>query len=172
MPSLWPQLQVAQACFWSKSKRTLFDFGLFIEDMFPDFRIKLLCFHFIWVFFFILGGRIVMTCFCRWNQFDFLSHYAFSPKSLRFSSTWSIPCLSIVLRPFLDKRSFTNLFWLSTQILCVWRFGRNFLLVLLWAWDTLFPLFVFLPVTWHTLAIFVSPRRYWFIFNSGRLLYQ
>ncbi len=150
----------------------LFDFCFFVEDMLPDFRIKLLCFHFIWVFFFIFRGRVVMTRFCRWDQLNFFSHYALSPKSLRFSSTWSMPCLSMVLRPFLDKRSFMNLFWLSTQILCVWRFGRNFLLVLLWAWETLFPLFVFLPVTWHTLAIFVSPLRYWFIFNSGRLLYQ
>ena len=47
----------------------------------------------------------------------------------------------------------TQRFSLSTQNLRFCRFGRNLRLVLLLAWDTLFPTMGFLPVTMHTRAI-------------------
>src|SRR5690606_27859708 len=71
----------------------------------------------------------------------------------RSASTASIPFLSIRRRAAPETRRRTQRFSLSTQKRRYCRFGRNRRLVLLLAWDTLFPTMGFLPVTSHTRAM-------------------
>jgi hypothetical protein len=58
-----------------------------------------------------------------------------------------MPFLSMVRRPALDTRRLTQRFSVSTQKRRYCRFGRKRRLVLLLAWDTLFPTIGALPVT-------------------------
>src|SRR6185312_2096351 len=64
-----------------------------------------------------------------------------------------MPFLSIKRRPAFEMRRRTQRFSLSTQKRRYCRFGRNRRLVLLLAWDTLFPTIGPLPVTSHTRAM-------------------
>src|SRR5438270_7630917 len=64
-----------------------------------------------------------------------------------------MPFLSIRRRPALEMRRRTQRFSLSTQKRRYCRFGRNRRLVLLLAWETLFPTIGPLPVTSQTRAI-------------------
>src|SRR6478672_6943000 len=69
------------------------------------------------------------------------------------ASTLSIPFLSIRRRAALETRRRTQRFSVSTQKRRYCRFGRNRRLVLLLAWETLFPTIGPLPVTSHTRAM-------------------
>src|SRR6187549_584331 len=64
-----------------------------------------------------------------------------------------MPFLSIRRRAALETRRRTKRFSLSTQKRRYCRFGRNRRLVLLLAWETLFPTIGPLPVTSQTRAI-------------------
>src|SRR6476620_1364265 len=64
-----------------------------------------------------------------------------------------MPFLSIKRRAALDTRRRTQRFSVSTQKRRYCRFGRNRRLVLLLAWETLFPTIGPLPVTSQTRAI-------------------
>ena len=59
--------------------------------------------------------------------------------------------------PLVDKRSLTKRFSDSTQNRWEWIFGENRRRVLFFAWETLFPVTGFLPVTIQTLDILL-PR--------------
>src|SRR4029077_12634917 len=72
-----------------------------------------------------------------------------------------MPTLSIRRRPELLRRRRTQRFSFSSQNLRYCRFGRKRRLVLLLAWETLFPTIGRLPVTWHTRAMKLS-------FGGGR----
>ena len=126
--------------------------------------IKFLDFHLVWHVSLILGRRVEVTCSSRRFQLNLLSHlerslvYIDSPRARISASTESIPFLSMVLSPACDNRSLIQRFSLSTHIRFVWRLGRNLRLFLLFAWDTLFPVIGRLPVTWHTLDIFITAR--------------
>src|SRR5690606_18752430 len=65
----------------------------------------------------------------------------------------SMPFLSIVRSAALDTRSRIQRFSLSLQKRRFCRLGRKRRLVLLFAWETLFPTIGALPVTWQTRAI-------------------
>ena len=67
--------------------------------------------------------------------------------------TESIPFLSIIRIPLVERRNLTQRPSLSTQNRWVCKFGRNLRRVLLCACETLFPATGRLPVTWHTLDI-------------------
>src|SRR3954470_17664116 len=69
------------------------------------------------------------------------------------ASTASMPFLSIRRTAALETRRRTKRFSLSTQKRRYCRFGRNRRLVLLLAWETLFPTIGPLPVTSHTRAM-------------------
>src|SRR5438270_9037440 len=69
------------------------------------------------------------------------------------ASTVSMPFLSISRTAALDTRRRTQRFSVSTQKRRYCRFGRNRRLVLLLAWETLFPVTGPLPVTSHTRAM-------------------
>src|SRR5215217_3434577 len=69
------------------------------------------------------------------------------------ASTVSMPFLSIRRNAALETRRRTKRFSLSTQKRRYCRFGRNRRLVLLLAWETLFPTIGPLPVTSQTRAI-------------------
>src|SRR3954468_8232595 len=69
------------------------------------------------------------------------------------ASTASMPFLSIRRTAALETRRRTKRFSLSTQKRRYCRFGRNRRLVLLLAWETLFPTIGPLPVTSQTRAI-------------------
>src|SRR5215217_3153519 len=69
------------------------------------------------------------------------------------ASTASIPFLSIRRTAALQTRRRTQRFSFSTQKRRYCRFGRNRRLVLLLAWETLFPTIGPLPVTSQTRAI-------------------
>src|SRR6185312_15140808 len=81
------------------------------------------------------------------------------------ASTASMPFLSIRRNAALETRRRTQRFSVSTQKRRYCRFGRNRRLVLLLAWETLFPTIGPLPVTSHTRAIWtlfleqLAPRR-------------
>lgn len=75
-----------------------------------------------------------------------------------FASTASIPFLSIMRIPLVESRSLTKRFSDSTQNRWVCRLGENRRLVLLCAWETLFPETGFLPVTIQTLDMLL-PRN-------------
>src|SRR4029079_13160162 len=64
-----------------------------------------------------------------------------------------MPFLSIRRRAALETRRRTQRFSVSTQKRRYCRFGRNRRLVLLLAWETLFPTIGPLPVTSHTRAM-------------------
>src|SRR5882757_8108730 len=64
-----------------------------------------------------------------------------------------MPFLSIVRRPALVKRRRIQRFSDSTQKRRYCRFGRKRRLVLLLAWETLFPTMGAFPVTWQTRAM-------------------
>jgi len=76
-----------------------------------------------------------------------------SPYFLRSAKTLSIPSLSIVFIALALTRRRMNLPSEGTQNRFVCKLGRNFRLVLLLAWETLWPLIGFFPVTSQTLAI-------------------
>src|SRR3954465_7597617 len=69
------------------------------------------------------------------------------------ASTASMPFLSIRRTAALETRRRTQRFSFSTQKRRYCRFGRNRRLVLLLAWETLFPTIGPLPVTSQTRAI-------------------
>src|SRR5574337_70572 len=69
------------------------------------------------------------------------------------ASTESMPFLSIRRRAALETRRRTQRFSLSTQKRRYCRLGRKRRLVLLLAWETLFPTMGFLPVTSQTRAM-------------------
>src|SRR5690606_29519726 len=71
------------------------------------------------------------------------------------ASTASIPFLSIRRTAAFVTRRRTQRFSLSTQKRRYCRFGRNRRLVLLLAWETLFPTIGPLPVTSQTLDIWI-----------------
>src|SRR3954452_10288226 len=73
------------------------------------------------------------------------------------ASTASIPFLSIRRTAALETRRRTKRFSLSTQKRRYCRFRRNRRLVLLLAWETLFPTIGPLPVTSQTRDIGNSP---------------
>src|SRR5690554_4794016 len=64
-----------------------------------------------------------------------------------------MPFLSIVRRPLVETRSFTQRFSEATQKRRSWRLGMKRRRVLFIACETLLPLVVRLPVTWQTLDI-------------------
>src|ERR1700674_5932384 len=68
-----------------------------------------------------------------------------------------MPFLSMVRRAALLTRRLIQRFSLSSQNRRYCKFGRNRRLVLLFAWETLFPVIGFLPVIWQTRAM-VIPR--------------
>src|SRR5210317_378136 len=74
----------------------------------------------------------------------------FSPRARRSVSTASIPFLSMMRRPLVETRSFTQRFSLSTQKRWLWRLGRKRRLLLMFECDTLFPVIGRFPVTWQT----------------------
>src|SRR5690606_39277310 len=74
----------------------------------------------------------------------------FSPRLRRSARTASMPFLSIVRRPLVETRSFTQRFSGATQKRRSWRLGRKRRRVLFIACETLLPLAVRLPVTWQT----------------------
>src|ERR1035437_4929986 len=78
-----------------------------------------------------------------------------------------MPFLSIKRRPAQEMRRRTQRFSLSTQKRRYCRFGRNRRLVLLLAWDTLFPTIGFFPVTWQTRAMTATP-----VIQKGAALWQ
>src|SRR5690554_488780 len=61
-----------------------------------------------------------------------------------------MPFLSIVRRPLVETRSFTQRFSDATQKRRSWRLGRKRRRVLFIACETLLPVVVRLPVTWQT----------------------
>src|SRR5574339_1048660 len=67
-----------------------------------------------------------------------------------------MPFLSMVRRPAVERRNFTQRFSLATQKRRSWRFGRKRRRVLFMACETLLPVVVRLPVTWHTRDIRTS----------------
>src|SRR4051812_32353341 len=75
------------------------------------------------------------------------------PRARMSASTVSIPFLSIRRSAALETRRRTQRFSVSTQKRRYCRFGRNRRLVLLLAWETLFPTIGPLPVTSHTRAM-------------------
>src|SRR6478752_2085188 len=70
-----------------------------------------------------------------------------------------MPFLSIRRRAALETRRRTQRFSVSTQNRRYCRWGRKRRLVLLLAWETLFPTIGRLPVTWHTRAMKLSFGR-------------
>jgi hypothetical protein len=69
--------------------------------------------------------------------------------------TFSMPCLSMILMPRVVTRRRTKRLTLSNQKRLCCKLGRKRLLVLLLAWETLFPTIGPLPVIGHFLAIIV-----------------
>src|SRR5690606_7391302 len=74
----------------------------------------------------------------------------FSPRLRRSARTASMPFLSIVRRPLVETRSFTQRFSDATQKRRSWRLGMKRRRVLFIACETLLPVVVRLPVTWQT----------------------
>src|SRR5688500_13114689 len=74
----------------------------------------------------------------------------FSPRLRRSARTASMPFLSMVRRAAVERRSFTQRFSLATQNRRSCRLGRKRRRVLFMACETLLPVVVRLPVTWHT----------------------
>src|SRR5574340_432667 len=81
-----------------------------------------------------------------------------SPRARSSARTDSMPFLSMVRSAALDKRRRTQRFSLSTQNRRYCRLGRKRRLVLLLAWETLFPTMGFLPVTTHTRAMMLLQK--------------
>lgn len=75
-------------------------------------------------------------------------------------ATSDVPFFAILLIALVESFNVTNLFNSWTQILFFWRLGKNLLLLLLWACDTLFPDIGPTPVNWHFLDIEISLRTY------------
>src|ERR1700755_1161062 len=80
-------------------------------------------------------------------------------RARRSARTTSMPFLSIRRSAALVMRRRTQRFSLSTQKRRYCRLGRNRRLVLLLAWETLFPTIGPLPVTSHT-------RAMWTLFHA------
>src|SRR5688572_28394734 len=80
----------------------------------------------------------------------------FSPRLRSSARTESMPFLSMVRRPAVERRSFTQRFSLATQNRRSCRFERKRQRVLFIACDTLLPVVVRLPVTWQTLDVRTS----------------
>jgi hypothetical protein len=136
----------------------LFDFRFLVQDMLAHDGIELLDLHLFGHVFLVLGGRIEVAGAGAGYQFDFVAHgglnlefQIFSPRLRMSANTASMPRLSMMRKPWLETRRRTHRFSLSTQNRRSCRFGLNSRLVLLLAWETLWPTIRRLPVTWHTL---------------------
>src|SRR4030065_973169 len=92
-----------------------------------------------------------------------------SPRARSFASPASMPFLSIVRSAAQDRRILPQRFSLSTQNLRFCKFGRKRRLVLLLAWETLFPDIGFLPVILHTRAMVLLQKNR--IVNSKNAIY-
>lgn len=82
----------------------------------------------------------------------------FLPCERISATTTSIPFLSIVRNAAFDRRRLIHRFSFSSQNLRLCKFGKKRRLFLLLAWDTLFPVNGFLPVTSHTRAMLMHPE--------------
>src|SRR3569832_353724 len=139
----------------------LLQLGLLVHHMLASLGIELADLHFLRHGLLVLGGGVEVAGARSGLQLDLfasafshdLAPYTASPRARRSARTDSMPFLSMVRRAALDKRRRTQRFSLSTQNRRYCRLGRKRRLVLLLAWETLFPTMGFLPVTTHTRAM-------------------
>src|ERR1700723_1558050 len=91
------------------------------------------------------------------------------PLARRSATTTSTPPFSMVRRPRVDTRKLKKRFSVSDQKRCVCKFGRKRRRLRLFAWDTVFPVFGALPVTWQTRDMaYLRTQESW----NSRALYQ
>jgi stearoyl-CoA desaturase (delta-9 desaturase) len=135
--------------------------GFLVLHMLASLRVELHDRHLLGHGLLVLAGGVEVTGAGRGFQLDLFASafgchgaapYAW-PRARRSASTASMPFLSIRRRAALETRRRTQRFSLSTQKRRYCRFGRNRRLVLLLAWETLFPTMGFLPVTSQTRAM-------------------
>ena len=90
------------------------------------------------------------------SLFKYSLIYHINPSALALFIASDKPILLITFIPFGVTRSSTQRFSSANQNRLYCRFGKNFLRVLIFEWETWFPVIVFFPVIWQTRAITIE----------------